>query len=186
MTRLRKPSDSRVRFLRRWLDSETGGAGFQEGIELVRTWDENVKRDLVVLTHEDHEEDNALSAWATPKLLSTFHYIFQSVSVLRLQTMLLLTNLQLRSPITTEAGDVYDYEDSKAVKSLTWLITLLATIGMSLLPSLIILWLFHVKRTMIRIWITMGATIIIGILLRIFTTATMKEIFGGTAAYVFP
>ncbi|KAI4703769.1 hypothetical protein J4E89_009738 [Alternaria sp. Ai002NY15] len=142
---------------------------FQEGIELVRTWDENVKRDLVVLTHEDHEEDNALSAWATPKLLSTFHYIFQS----------------LRSPITTEAGDVYDYEDSKAVKSLTWLITLLATIGMSLLPSLIILWLFHVKRTMIRIWITMGATIIIGILLRIFTTATMKEIFGGTAANRF-
>ena len=94
--------------------------------------------------------------------------------------------LQLRSPRTTEAGDIFDYEDSKADKSLMWLISLLATIAMSLLPSLIILWLFHVKRTIVRIWITMGATIIIGILLSIFTTATMKEIFGGTAAYVFP
>ncbi|KAI4943407.1 hypothetical protein J4E91_009316 [Alternaria rosae] len=170
VTQLRKPSDSRLRFLRRWLRMDTGGANFQEGIELEKTWDEGVKRDLVVLTREDHEENNALSAWFTPKLVSAYHYIFQS----------------LRSPITTEAGDVYDYEDSKAVKSVTWLITLLATIAISLLPSLIILWLFHVKRTIIRIWITIGATITIGVLLRIFTTATMKEIFGGTAAYVFP
>ena len=70
---------------------DEGGANFLEGLELEKTWDDAVKRDLVVLTHEDHEENNALSAWATPKLLSAFHYIFQSVSVLKLQTMLLLT-----------------------------------------------------------------------------------------------
>jgi hypothetical protein len=94
--------------------------------------------------------------------------------------------LQLRQPIHTEGGDVYDYEDSKLVKAITWILTLVSTIAVSLLPSLIILWLFHVKRTIIRIWITIAFTVSIGVLLRICTTATMKEIFGGTAAYVPP
>ncbi|KAI4626122.1 uncharacterized protein J4E87_004622 [Alternaria ethzedia] len=146
------------------------GAHFQKGIERARTWKEVVKRDLVVLTREDHEEDNPLSAWFKPKLVSAYHYIFQS----------------LRPLVRTEAGDFYDYEDSKVIKVVTGIITLIATIAVSLLPSLIMFWLFHVKRTITRIWVTIGSTVCIGVLLRIFTTATMKEIFGGTAAYVFP
>ena len=94
--------------------------------------------------------------------------------------------LQLRKRVITEAGDLYDYEDSKVIQAVTWIITVLATIAVSLLPSLIMFWLFHVKRTITRIWVTIGSTVCIGVLLRIFTTATMKEIFGGTAAYVFP
>ena len=91
--------------------------------------------------------------------------------------------MQLRKPVHTEGGDVYDYEDSKLVKSVTWVLTLLATVAASLLPSLIILWLFNVRRTVVRIWITMGCTVGIGVILRLFTNASMKEIFGGTAAY---
>jgi uncharacterized protein DUF6594 len=91
--------------------------------------------------------------------------------------------IQLRKPVQTEGGDVYDYEDSKFVKMMTSVVTLLATIAASLLPSLIILWLFHVKRTIVRIWITVGCTIGIGVILRLLTNASMKEIFGGTAAY---
>lgn len=90
---------------------------------------------------------------------------------------------QLREPVRTEGGDVYDYEDSKFVKFVTWVLTLLATIAASLLPSLIILWLFHVRRTVVRIWITVACTVGIGVILKLFTNATMKEIFGGTAAY---
>jgi hypothetical protein len=97
-----------------------------------------------------------------------------------------IDELQLRQPVHTEGGDVYDYEDSKFVKVVTWILTLVSTIAVSLLPSLIILWLFHVKRTITRIWITIAFTVSIGVLLRIFTTATLKEIFGGTAAYVHP
>jgi len=77
---------------------------------------------------------------------------------------------------------VYDYKDSKFVKTISWVLTLLATMAASLLPSLIILWLFHVKRTVVRIWITMGATVGIGIILKLLTNASMKEMFGGTAA----
>jgi hypothetical protein len=57
-----------------------------------------------------------------------------------------------------------------------------ATIIASLLPALVILWLDHVKSTSVRIWITVGFTTGIGIALRIFTNASMKEIFAATAA----
>ena len=60
-----------------------------------------------------------------------------------------------------------------------------ATIIASLLPVLVILWLWHVKRTVIRIWITMGFTAGIGLVLKVFTNAEMKEIFAATAAYVW-
>lgn len=67
--------------------------------------------------------------------------------------------------------------------SVRWGLTFLATITASLLPTLIILWLFHVRSTVTRIWITMGCTSGIGLLPGLLTNATMKEIFGGTAAY---
>lgn len=91
--------------------------------------------------------------------------------------------IQLRKPILSEGGDVYDFEDSKFVQTLTWSLTLLATMAASILPSLIILWLFYVKRTVLRIWITIGCTVGIGLFLKVFTNANMKEIFGGSAAY---
>ena len=65
--------------MRRWLRSGTEGANFLEGIELLRTWDEDVERDLVALKSENDDED-ALSAWFTPRLVSAYHYVFQSVS----------------------------------------------------------------------------------------------------------
>ena len=60
--------------------------------------------------------------------------------------------------------------------------TISATIIAALLPALVILWLYHVKRTVVRIGITIGFTAGIGLFLRLCTTANMKEIFGAAAA----
>ena len=57
-----------------------------------------------------------------------------------------------------------------------------ATIIMSLVPALAILWLDHVQKTNTRIWITVGLTAALGVLLKATTNANMKEIFGATAA----
>ena len=93
--------------------------------------------------------------------------------------------LQLRPLFpTTKIQDPEDYDYTTLIAVVTWTLTLLSTVAISLLPSLIILWLFHVKKTITRIWITIVATICIGVLLRVLDTATIKEIFGGTAAYV--
>lgn len=78
VAQLRKPEESRIKFLRRWLRHDTGGANFLKGIQYVRTWDVDVQRDLVALTAQDSEE-NSLGTWFTPKLISAYHALFQKV-----------------------------------------------------------------------------------------------------------
>ncbi|KAI4917702.1 hypothetical protein J4E85_009794 [Alternaria conjuncta] len=168
VTKLQQPSDRRFKFVRRWLRTNGRGKDFQEDDDLLRMWSDDAKHDMVALTREDHD-DNVPSAWFVPKLVKAYDYFFK-----------------LLRPLfpTTKIQDPEDYDYTTLIAVVTWTLTLLSTVAISLLPSLIILWLFHVKRTITRIWITIVATICMGVLLRVLDTATIKEIFGGTAAYV--
>lgn len=51
-----------------------------KGFESLRFWDEEVERDLVTLTKKEKEK-NPLSAWFTPKLVSTYDFVFQPISL---------------------------------------------------------------------------------------------------------
>ncbi|OQV03531.1 hypothetical protein CLAIMM_08566 [Cladophialophora immunda] len=64
-----------------------------------------------------------------------------------------------------------------------WVYGLAASVVAALVPSLTILWLYNAQRTMTRIWITMGLTTLIGVVLRVVTKAHVSEIFGITAAF---
>src|SRR5262249_21237362 len=121
--------------------------------------------------------------WFNPKLVKRISLPFPICKIPEYADKIYVDEMQLREPVRTEGGDVYDYEDSKFIKLVTWVLTLLSAMPASLLPTLIILWLFHVKRTVVRIWITVACTVGIGLFLRVFNNASMKEIFGGTAAY---
>ena len=70
----------------------------------------------------------------------------------------------------------------KITKIIGYMLGLAATIVASLVPSLTILWLYRVQRTVTRIRITIGLAVLIGVILRVATKANMKEIFGITAA----
>lgn len=67
--------------------------------------------------------------------------------------MIGIEKFQLHQPVHIAGGDVYDYEDSKFIKAMTCILTLVSTTAVALLPNLIFLWLFPVKRTITRIWI---------------------------------
>lgn len=74
--------------------------------------------------------------------------------------------------------------DSKVANGTAIFLQLVITIVTSIFPGLILLWLFHTKRTSFRIYITIGLAAILGIILRGLANAKMKEIFIATAAYV--
>jgi uncharacterized RDD family membrane protein YckC len=60
---------------------------------------------------------------------------------------------------------------------------LIATIISSLWPTLTILWLYHVQRTVSRIGITIGMTALLGVVLHFTGKVNIKEIFGATASF---
>lgn len=62
--------------------------------------------------------------------------------------------------------------------------TYTATIIASLLPVVAILILFVLKETLTRIYVTIRLTAGLGVILKLFTNANMKEVFGVTTASV--
>jgi hypothetical protein len=60
---------------------------------------------------------------------------------------------------------------------------LIATTISSLWPILMILWLYHVQRTVSRIGITIGMTALLGVGLHFTGNANIKEIFGATVSF---
>jgi hypothetical protein len=90
--------------------------------------------------------------------------------------------LQAKKQLDPEAGDVYDYSDSKLLFSTKWALAAVLTSAISLLPALVILWLNSVATTNVRIYITIGMTGGLGLLMKIITDANMKEILAVTVA----
>ena len=60
---------------------------------------------------------------------------------------------------------------------------LVETIISSLWPTLTILWLYHVQRTVSRIGITIGMTALLGVVLHFTGNENIKETFGATASF---
>lgn len=92
--------------------------------------------------------------------------------------------MQHAKAIDPENPRVIIYGDSKVANGTAIFLQLVITIVTSIFPGLILLLLFHIKRTSVRIYITIGLAAVLGIILRGFTNAKMKEIFVATAAYV--
>jgi hypothetical protein len=83
---------------------------------------------------------------------------------------------------TGQAGAVYDYSDSSFLAKWSWVATAFLTAVCSLLPALMILWLNSVETTRTRIYITIGATAILGFFMKLFTNANLKEVLATTIA----
>jgi hypothetical protein len=181
VTQLSKPNKDSLKFLRDWLIGETEGNHFQKGLELLRTWDADMTRDLVTLAGSNSDQGD-FSKWFKPAVVTAYHWLWQCVSELNIFHAGRTDCLKLRNPIDDESGLVYDYEDSKFMKYSKWIVTLFTTTIASLLPALVILWLVHVEKTVTRIWITVGFTGGIGLLMKIITNASMKEILTATVA----
>jgi hypothetical protein len=89
---------------------------------------------------------------------------------------------QWQKLVDEEAGEVYDYDDSNLIFYTKWVLAAVSTSAISLLPALIILWLNSVATTNVRIYITIGMTGGLGLLMKIATNANMKDILAVTIA----
>jgi hypothetical protein len=107
----------------------------------------------------------SFESWLSPALATVYWQIFGY-------------RIQIRE------GDVvyYDVVSGRFINVVKFVLGMVATVLASLVPTLTILWLYHVQRTVSRIGITIGMIVLLGIVLRITTKANMKEIIGATAA----
>jgi hypothetical protein len=80
------------------------------------------------------------------------------------------------------AGPVYDLGSSRFLGAMRWIATAWITVAISLMPALMILWLNSYNDTQRRIYVTIGATGLLGLLMKAFTNANTKEILTTTIA----
>ena len=75
-----KPEEDDLNFLRKWLQGATEGNNFQtDPLELLKTWDEDMSRDLVALIPEDPDEGD-FAKYFSPLFVNMYDYLFQCVS----------------------------------------------------------------------------------------------------------
>jgi hypothetical protein len=126
------------------------------------TWDPRYREDLVCLFPPD--------SWLNPWIIDFFHRVRYGPS-----------------PVTkveadVELGPIHDIEELLVIRTSRRIWHVLVTLLASMLPVLAILILYFVKRTLYRIAIAIGLTMVAGLFLKIFTAAQTKEVFGATAA----
>ena len=78
VTQLSKPNKASMKFLRDWLVGETEGNNFQKGLELLRTWDEGMTRDLIALAGSKSDQCD-FSEWFKPAVITAYDWLWQSV-----------------------------------------------------------------------------------------------------------
>ena len=76
----------------------------------------------------------------------------------------------------------FEKSTSKRFVAIRWLVTAWITVAISLMPALMILWLNSYHDTERRIYLTIGATGLLGFLMKVFTHANTKEILTTTIA----
>lgn len=79
VTQLSKPNKHSLKFLQDWLIGETEGNNFQQGLELLRTWDVDMTRDLVALAGNKSDQSD-FSRWFKPAVVTAYHWLWQCVS----------------------------------------------------------------------------------------------------------
>lgn len=174
-----------MRNLREWLDSATGGDSFLQGLELDDTWDPDLDYDLVALASIDTEAgQETFLKWLNPTLVDWYHRIWAGRRKVRpnAKTLSLHDYIDTIQSRLAASGGVVDYTRSRFVRSIDGILLLVLTTIASLLPVAAILALYFIHRTVVRIYVTIGMTALLGLLLKYGTNANMKEVFGATAA----
>jgi hypothetical protein len=161
VARLSRPENHQVRFLDTWLWMQNNMKGFLVSQERL-TWDPRYKEDLVCLFPPD--------SWLNPWIIDFFHRVRYGSSP------------KTKVEADVELGPIHDIEELLVMRTSRRIWQVLVTLLASMLPVLAILILYFVKRTLYRIAIAIGLTMVAGLFLKIFTAAQTKEIFGATAA----
>ncbi|KIW32666.1 uncharacterized protein PV07_04195 [Cladophialophora immunda] len=129
----------------------------------------------VALESPESRGGSDIGSWLSPWLAR----MYWKVTGYRLQIVPTVTDLP-----THMINDADVFRTLREIQERTaWVYGLAASVVAALVPSLTILWLYNAQRTMTRIWITMGLTTLIGVVLRVVTKAHVSEIFGITAAF---
>lgn len=165
VAQLSRPENHQVRFLQDWLEGEQEGKDFLKLKERF-TWHSQYQEDFVTLV--------ASKSWINPKLLDFFHWLGSCTQP---------NDPTPVGPQDIEIGRVRDFDSSRLVTFGRVLLRILVTVLASMLPILAILVLYFVRPTLDRIAVAIGFTAFVGLFLIIFTSASIKEVFGATAAF---
>ena len=176
------PTRRELEFLRRWLMRPSMGGSFLKDIEQ-SIWDEPNTADLVTLFPRTLQRD-----WFTSLLdgylLDIYHRIWgHRRKVSRLDCKMCLDEFAhrygIQNPSTPfpETG-IRQYDDAR-IKRIS---SSVGAILSSLLPTVAILALYFVQRTLLRIGLTIIFTSVFSLALSWFTDARKVEIFSATAA----
>ena len=84
--------------------------------------------------------------------------------------------------VDPESGRVLHYDNSRVVRGFLLVCSSIGVLIASLLPVLAILALYYVEDMLKRIGITICLTSLFGFAMNLFTSATVKEVFGASAA----
>ena len=160
---LPQPEAHQVRLLRDWLKGEKEGDNFLRLKEL-KTWSTEHDPEFVTFLPS--------TSWVNPHLIEFFHWLRHPGSWKRMKLV----------SSDSELGRVYNSESTHMGRTMKILWTFAITLFASLLPVLAILVLYFVKHTLYRIAITIAFTAFFGVVLIVFTSAELEEVFGATAA----
>ncbi|KAH8710008.1 hypothetical protein GQ44DRAFT_776845 [Phaeosphaeriaceae sp. PMI808] len=159
-----QPSDRELRDLQGWLARDRGGNRFLAGEE-AKVWEDKELSEYVTLFPKDLEND-AFSSLLAGRVLDIYHAIFGYKN-------------RKKYGIGSEDVDIRKYS-SKRIGRVSNVVA--ATIS-SILPTLVILVLYFVKRMIVRIGLVILFTALFSVSLAIFTAARKVEIFSATAAF---
>ena len=178
VSELEHPRRDQIRFLQAWLEGEQEGKNYLRNSERF-TWDDKYDFDLAVPAKS--------RTWVHPKLIELGHRIKKRFKrlVWRMQKVQLPVkqkNVDFYDVEVEKLGRVKDFESKSTVRGLSMVWKLVVVLIASMLPVLAVLVLFYIPKTTHRIGAAVGMTAFAAIFLRLFTSASVKEIFGATAA----
>ena len=186
---LPKPDKHDLATLREWLDSEAGGDGFLQNNERLDSWSPGLDHDLIALGTDDADPDQeGFVKWINPTLASWYHKLGVGRWKVSEWDCSYTCQTFTDDPQTAKAvkasdnRGILDYTNSKFLRAFDHIAVLFATMLASLLPAIALIVLHFIPRTIVRIYVTVGMTAGLGLLLKYITRANMKEVFGATAA----
>jgi hypothetical protein len=165
---LPQPEDYQLRFLRDWLEGDEEGGNFLPkvaGDDELLTWDVENDEDFVTLVEAQ--------TWVNPKLQDMWDKRKPGASK--------RPNPASDIQLSRYLGRTTDFDASATGKSERWVSNAAFMAVMALIPILIVLWLYHVHSTLNRIYIAIGSTFVVGLLM-FGITANPEGGFGATAA----
>jgi len=180
VSKLSSPRRDQVRFLQNWLEGAQEGMNFLRGRERF-TWNNKYEFDLVVPVSS--------RPWVHPTLIELMHWVKKKMWF----NLCLMWKGTPRPKKTPPRPDFFDVEEGKLGRAedfdkkgfprfmaFVWRLAVLLT--SSMIPVLAVLVLYYIPQTINRIGAAIGMTAFAALFLRFFTSASIKEIFGATAA----